>query len=140
MYAIRSYYGYEPTTTAIHFKGESTSKKTIKYLRDFYRAMEIFSEKHFPTQRVAMFFLKTGIRLRAIFSLQTLIKSDTATLPVFNTCYFVSTNLRKAPAFGSLPVPQSIPIEAIATLKSGSAIIFDSQLPGSLKIKRNNFV
>ncbi len=37
---------YLPTTTIIHFKGEST-RKDIQYVKLFYRAMIQFSDKHF---------------------------------------------------------------------------------------------
>lgn len=38
---------YSPGTTIIHYKGESTKKGSLKYVRVFYHAMAIFARKHF---------------------------------------------------------------------------------------------
>jgi GT2 family glycosyltransferase len=38
---------YFPETTIIHYKGESTRKDSVKYIRHFYEAMLIFADKHF---------------------------------------------------------------------------------------------
>jgi hypothetical protein len=39
----------------IHFKGESTSKHTLKYVRMFYGAMAIFAKKHYGGWRSGLF-------------------------------------------------------------------------------------
>jgi len=38
---------YYPDTSIIHYKGESTKKGSLNYVRHFYKAMLIFSDKHF---------------------------------------------------------------------------------------------
>ncbi|MCC6288520.1 MAG: glycosyltransferase family 2 protein [Chitinophagaceae bacterium] len=38
---------YYPEITIIHFKGESTQKESLRYLRTFYKAMSIFAGKHY---------------------------------------------------------------------------------------------
>jgi GT2 family glycosyltransferase len=38
---------YLPTTTIVHFKGESTKKSSLKYYSTFYSAMAIFAKKHY---------------------------------------------------------------------------------------------
>lgn len=38
---------YLPTTTIVHFKGESTKKSSLKYYSTFYKAMAIFARKHY---------------------------------------------------------------------------------------------
>ncbi|MFT3948873.1 MAG: glycosyltransferase family 2 protein [Agriterribacter sp.] len=38
---------YYPEVTIIHFKGESTQKKSLRYLRTFYKAMSIFVGKYY---------------------------------------------------------------------------------------------
>lgn len=38
---------YFPETTIIHYKGESTKKGSINYVKMFYNAMIIFAKKHF---------------------------------------------------------------------------------------------
>ena len=52
----------------LHFKGESTKKGSLSYVRVFHDAMRIFSEKHFAGgQAVAMrWMIRLGIRLRAV--------------------------------------------------------------------------
>lgn len=38
---------YLPTTNIIHYKGESTKKTSLNYVRHFHQAMLIFADKHF---------------------------------------------------------------------------------------------
>lgn len=38
---------YFPETTIIHYKGESTKRGSLNYVRTFYQAMIIFARKHF---------------------------------------------------------------------------------------------
>jgi len=62
---------YFPKTTIIHYKGESTKKSSIKYVKIFYNAMLIFAAKHYKGKkqylfRIAIYF---AIYLRAAISL-----------------------------------------------------------------------
>ena len=52
----------------VHFKGESTKKGSLSYVRVFHDAMRIFSEKHFAGgQAWAMrWMIRLGIRLRTV--------------------------------------------------------------------------
>ena len=52
---------YTPATQIIHYKGESTKKGDLRYVRLFYGAMLRFTEKHFHGQYSSMF--RTAIRL-----------------------------------------------------------------------------
>lgn len=52
---------YFGNTSVIHFKGEST-QKDIKYLRYFYKAMEIFFSKYFKKNMFYNFVLRLGIK------------------------------------------------------------------------------
>lgn len=50
----------------IHYKGESTKKGTMRYVRIFYEAMLIFYRKHFPRySTVAYPIIKLGVLVRA---------------------------------------------------------------------------
>lgn len=62
---------YFPETTIIHYKGESTRKGTVNYVRIFYQAMILFAEKHFAgkNKRIYVFLLHIAIYLRALSSL-----------------------------------------------------------------------
>lgn len=46
---------YFPETRIIHYKGESTKKGSLNYVRTFYQAMIIFARKHFSGQGAGLF-------------------------------------------------------------------------------------
>lgn len=48
---------YYPGTSIIHYKGESTKKGSLNYVRTFYQAMIIFARKHFSGRRAGLFIL-----------------------------------------------------------------------------------
>ncbi len=62
---------YFPETTIIHYKGESTKKGSLNYVRVFYKAMIIFAKKHFQGEqaRVFVMMLNLAIYLRALITL-----------------------------------------------------------------------
>ena len=62
---------YFPETTIIHYKGESTKKGSINYVKVFYNAMIIFAGKHFSKGNARQFtiLINLAIYLRALLSL-----------------------------------------------------------------------
>ncbi len=66
---------YFPQTQIIHYKGESTKRSSLNYVIIFYKAMAIFSKKHFSGSNAFWFnalihlaiFLKAGIALLSRF-------------------------------------------------------------------------
>jgi GT2 family glycosyltransferase len=48
---------YFAGTTIIHYKGESTKKGSLNYVKTFYQAMIIFARKHFGGNKAGMFIL-----------------------------------------------------------------------------------
>lgn len=58
---------YFSESTIIHFKGESTRKGSLRYIKMFYQAMSIFVKKHYAgrSARVLRLFIQTAILLRA---------------------------------------------------------------------------
>jgi Predicted glycosyltransferases len=58
---------YFPETKIIHYKGESTKKGTLNYVRTFYQAMIIFARKHFEGKGAGLFvtMLQAAIWFRA---------------------------------------------------------------------------
>lgn len=58
---------YTPATQIIHYKGESTRKGELRYVRLFYGAMLRFAEKHFEGEysRVVAGLIRGGILARA---------------------------------------------------------------------------
>ncbi len=62
---------YFPETTIIHYKGESTKKGSINYVKVFYNAMIIFAGKHFSKGNARQFaiLINLAIYFRALLSL-----------------------------------------------------------------------
>ncbi|MBA2500108.1 MAG: glycosyltransferase [Chitinophagaceae bacterium] len=62
---FKNYYLAE--TEVIHFKGESTKKGSLNYVRMFYNAMRIFVKKHYGGSKAGVFnfFIHFAILLRA---------------------------------------------------------------------------
>ena len=62
---------YFADTTIIHYKGESTKKGSLNYVKTFYNAMIIFAKKHFQGQgaRLYILMLQFAIYFRAAISL-----------------------------------------------------------------------
>ena len=62
---------YFADTAIIHYKGESTKKGSLNYVRVFYRAMIIFARKHFQGQGAGAFILalNSAIYFRAFLTL-----------------------------------------------------------------------
>jgi GT2 family glycosyltransferase len=62
---------YFPGTTIIHYKGESTKKGSLNYVKMFYQAMIIFAAKHFSSRKARTFNLviNAAIYFRAALSL-----------------------------------------------------------------------
>ncbi len=64
----KNYYFSE--STIIHFKGESTKRGSMNYVRLFYKAMSLFVKKHYSGSKagIFIFFIQAAIITRAIFS------------------------------------------------------------------------
>lgn len=62
---------YTPDTQIIHFKGESTKKGELRYVKLFYGAMLRFTEKHFESRYSRLFahLLRAAIVSRAAISM-----------------------------------------------------------------------
>ncbi|HVZ96778.1 MAG TPA: glycosyltransferase family 2 protein [Chitinophagaceae bacterium] len=58
---------YFAETCVIHFKGESTNKESLKYVKLFYNAMSIFARKHLGSAKAGIynFFIQLAIYFRA---------------------------------------------------------------------------
>lgn len=62
---------YFAETTIVHYKGESTKKSSLNYVKIFYKAMEIFAQKHFSSTTTTLFFLiiRLAIYFRALIDI-----------------------------------------------------------------------
>jgi GT2 family glycosyltransferase len=61
---------YFPQTQMLHFKGESTKKGSLNYVKLFYKAMSIFARKHYGSSKAGVFnfFIQLAILIRAFIS------------------------------------------------------------------------
>lgn len=61
---------YYPEATLVHYKGESTRKASLSYIRIFNEALSTFVRKHYTKANAALFILliNVGIALRAVWS------------------------------------------------------------------------
>lgn len=62
---------YLADTSIIHYKGESTKKGSINYVKVFYQAMILYAQKHFTGQqsRVFVSLIKIAVYVKAILAL-----------------------------------------------------------------------
>ena len=62
---------YLADTSIIHYKGESTKKGSLNYVRTFYNAMILFAKKHFKGNSAKLFvlMLRAAIYFRATLTL-----------------------------------------------------------------------
>ncbi len=62
---------YFPKTRIIHYKGESTKKGSINYVRIFYQAMIIFANKHFSQKNAKLYanIINLAIYFRAALAI-----------------------------------------------------------------------
>lgn len=76
---------YFPGTTIIHYKGESTKKGSLNYVKVFYNAMIIFARKHFSGGKAGIFtfILQLAIWFRAFLSILNRVAGKVF-LPVFD--------------------------------------------------------
>jgi GT2 family glycosyltransferase len=78
---------YFADSVIIHFKGESTNKSSVEYLWHFYRAMHLFSKKHYDFARSSIVYFLISILIAinvvkttvikivsAIFSISSIVK------------------------------------------------------------------
>ena len=61
---------YFPESTIIHYKGESTRKSSVNYVLMFYKAMLVFTGKHFSKNKISLFslFIKPAVYFRGSIS------------------------------------------------------------------------
>lgn len=61
---------YFAGSSIIHFKGESSRKGSLNYVRMFYKAMSIFVRKHYKSRKASLFnfFIRVAIWIRAIMT------------------------------------------------------------------------
>lgn len=108
----RNYYFSE--TTIIHYKGESTKKGSINYVRIFYQAMILFARKHFSGTKAGIYislinlaiYLRAGIAILSRF-VKRLIQ-PAADLVVIYLGYFFGLPYWESYKFGDSSYPPEL--------------------------------
>ncbi len=59
---------YVPSTSIIHYKGQSTKRSSIDETYYFFKSMEIFTKKHLSGSRLFLAFIHLGILFRQLIS------------------------------------------------------------------------
>ena len=79
----------------IHYKGESTKKNDMKYVKIFYEAMYIFFKKHYPSYGTFYsLFIYAGIYFRALLAAaRRILKINTKTPPLTSKHLFSHAEL-----------------------------------------------
>ncbi|MCF6280253.1 MAG: glycosyltransferase family 2 protein [Flavobacteriaceae bacterium] len=77
---------YLGSVEVIHYKGESTIND-VKYLRHFYKAMEIFYKEHFGVNMFYDFMMKLGIKFWYVLKFFGLKKKKKTGFSLKNTLY-----------------------------------------------------
>jgi O-antigen biosynthesis protein len=126
---------YNPETSIIHYKGESTRRSSINYVLVFYRAMVVYTKKYFnlPGSFMLLLLLHTAIYLRATLAILKRVLGRLA-LPVFDAAviyagfplilklherYFLHSNQLFTSANQSVLIPAFIIIWIISIYLSG---------------------
>lgn len=87
---------YFAETSIIHYKGESTKKLSVNYVKVFYKAMVIFAEKHYSGQNKKLFtflinssiYTRAGVALISN-SIKKLWMPALEAILIFSTLYFL---------------------------------------------------
>jgi len=101
---------YYPPATLIHYKGESTRKATLSYVRIFNEALIIFVKKHYSKKQASLYllFINIGIVLRAVLgALRRALKI--LRMPLFDALVLLVT-LWLITSFWVLQVKNMLPI------------------------------
>ncbi|MGB1206104.1 MAG: glycosyltransferase family 2 protein [Chitinophagales bacterium] len=79
---------YFPHTRIIHYKGESTKKGSLNYVRVFYNAMIIFARKHFSAEKARFYVwaIQIAIYLRAFLSMIQSV-ANRILMPLFDAAW-----------------------------------------------------
>ncbi|MCK9206224.1 MAG: glycosyltransferase family 2 protein [Salinivirgaceae bacterium] len=105
---------YFPETTIIHYKGESTKKGSINYVKVFYNAMIIFARKHFSTKNAQLFsfFINLAIYFRAVLAIFSRVVKAIL-LPLLDFLALFAGFLVIAPQWENIKFPEGghFPIE-----------------------------
>ena len=127
---------YLADTTIIHYKGESTKKGSLNYVRVFYQAMIIFARKHFAASRAGFFsfLINLAVVFRALVTIVLNLLSSSYLIlidalisfgGVFYLVHLYASSVKNAPEYYPLQfigmvIPGYILVWIISAYFSGS--------------------
>jgi GT2 family glycosyltransferase len=127
---------YLADTTIIHYKGESTKKGSLNYVRVFYQAMIIFARKHFAASRAGFFsfMINMAVVFRALVTVMLNLLSSSYLILVdalisfggiFYLVHLYASSIKNAPEYYPLQfigivIPTYIIVWLVASYFSGS--------------------
>lgn len=114
---------YLPTTSVIHFKGESTIRNQL-YMKRFQEAMNYFYTKHFKKSKFFSFFMKIGAFLFSIFK-----KFEGKSIKLKpEAYYFISNNIKSNQKINLVLQKEvkMIDLSQTFSLKTPIEVIFDT--------------
>lgn len=87
---------YFPEVTVLHYKGESTKRDSVLYVKMFYEAMSIFADKHFSKGSSSLYYstIQAAIKIRSSLAVlrrifATLVPFFIDALLIFVGLYFI---------------------------------------------------
>ncbi|MCB0509722.1 MAG: glycosyltransferase, partial [Bacteroidetes bacterium] len=101
---------YLADTSIIHYKGESTKKGSLNYVKVFYEAMLIFAKKHYSPNQAKLYsfiiyfaiFIKGGLTLLNNYfkqSLMTILDFTTSYLGIFGIAFLYGLEVKGSAAY-----------------------------------------
>lgn len=101
---------YLAETSIIHYKGESTKKGSLNYVKVFYEAMLIFAKKHYSPNQAKLYsfaiylaiFIKGGLTLFNNYfkkSIMTILDFTSAYLGIFLIAFLYGLEVKGSPAY-----------------------------------------
>ena len=127
---------YLADTTIIHYKGESTKKGSLNYVRVFYQAMIIFARKHFAASRAGFFsfLINLAVIFRALVTIVLNLLSSSYLIlidalisfgGIFYLVHLYASSVKNAPEYYPLQfigmvIPGYILVWIISAYFSGS--------------------
>ena len=126
---------YDGRSPIIHFKGESSSRKTVKHIRNFYGAMRIFVRKHYHP--LATFLMMPAIaaakamaRMRILFSRPQKEIGSRVRLMIYSV-----GNTEQWNDFKKLTVRSDLLLESLSCMNMEKATIHLDQSRGKISDK-----
>ena len=127
---------YFSETTIIHFKGESTKRGSLNYVRFFYGAMSLFVKKHYSSGFALFFYviIQAAIWIKAVFTgivywLQRLFSSSKKESEV-DQCLIVAGRY-DFDLIKLILQKNNLPIEIIGRINPGNSI--NDEVVGNLQ-------